>query len=120
MVPNDQSCPSHCCTTHEDGLRQTVADADRKYAGRINTRIKWTRHLQQRLYSSLVMDEPKTGPGQACNAHLTGKDGPVTTVAPALSRFGDFRAFLDGVKDAEAFEVLRGAEGTNYGDTILN
>jgi len=46
------------------------------------------------------------------DTHLAGKDDPVTTVAPALSRIGDFRAFLDGTHEAQAFEALRGAEGT--------
>lgn len=41
----------------EDGLRKTVANAHRKYASRINSRNKWTGHLWQGRYGSVVMDE---------------------------------------------------------------
>jgi hypothetical protein len=34
--------------SHEDGLRQTFANAHRRYAGRINARNKWTGHLELR------------------------------------------------------------------------
>ncbi len=39
----------------EDGLRKTVANAHRRYAARINARNKWTGHLWQGRYGSLVI-----------------------------------------------------------------
>jgi putative transposase len=126
---------------HRDGLRQTVANAHRKYAGRINTRNRWTGHLWQGRYGSVVMDEAhlmaafayvslnpvrarlvaraEEWPWSSAHAHLAGEDDQVTTVDPALSRVGDFRAILDGVHDGEAFEAIRGGEGTGrpIGDT---
>ena len=41
----------------EDGLRLTVANAHRRYAARLNARNKWTGHLWQGRYGSVVMDE---------------------------------------------------------------
>ena len=43
--------------SHEDGLRQTVANAHRRYAARINARNMWTGHLWQSRFGSVVMDE---------------------------------------------------------------
>jgi len=44
------------------------------------------------------------------SAHLTGKDDALTTVAPALSRIGDFAAFLEHDIDDNIFTALRHAE----------
>ena len=44
-----------------DGLRQSVANAHRRYAGRLNARNKWTGHLWQGRYGSVVMDEAHFG-----------------------------------------------------------
>ena len=41
----------------EDGLRLSVANAHRRYAARLNARNKWTGHLRQGRYGSVVMDE---------------------------------------------------------------
>ena len=41
----------------EDGLRATLADAHRRYTGRINARNKWTGHLWQGRFGSVAMDE---------------------------------------------------------------
>lgn len=69
---------------------------DQRLAGRINARNKWTGHLWQGRYGSVVMDE----------AHL------MAAFAPALSRIADFRVLLDGTHEGQAFAALRGAEGT--------
>jgi putative transposase len=116
-----------------DGLRQTVANAHRRYAARVNARNKWTGHVWQGRYGSVVMDEAhlysalayvslnpvrarlveraQDWPWSSARAHLTGKPDGVTTLAPALARVEDFAAFL-GAHDAAAFEALRRAEIT--------
>ena len=43
--------------TDAEGLRRSVADAHRRYSARINTRNRWTGHLWQGRYGSVVMDE---------------------------------------------------------------
>jgi putative transposase len=117
----------------EDGLRLTVANAHRRYAARLNARNKWTGHVWQGRYGSVVMDEAhlwnalayvslnpvrarlaeraQDWPWSSARAHLTGTPDGVTTLAPALERVEDFAAFL-GAHDAAAFEALRRAEIT--------
>ena len=117
-----------------DGLRLTVANAHRRYAARLNARNKWTGHLWQGRYGSVVMDEAhlyhalayvslnpvrarlveraQDWPWSSARAHLTGAPDGVTTLAPALERVGDFAAFLGAAYDADAFEPLRRAEIT--------
>jgi putative transposase len=116
----------------EDGLRRTVANAHRRYAARINARNKWTGHLWQGRYGSVVMDEEHLARAIACvslnpvraglveraddwrwssvRAHLAGTDDRLTTVAPVLERTGDFAAFLDLPRDEEHYTTLRRAE----------
>ena len=118
----------------EDGLRQSVANAHRRYAARLNARNKWTGHLWQGRYGSVVMDEAhlwhalayvslnpvrarlveraEDWPWSSARAHLTGQSDGITTIAPALERVGDFAAFLDAAHEAASFEPLRRAEIT--------
>ena len=120
--------------SHEDGLRQSLANAHRRYAARINARNKWSGHLWQGRYGSVVMDEPhlvnaiayvslnpvRAGlveraadwPWSSVPAHLAGRDDQLTTVAPALTRIGDFAAFLAAPIDDDDYAALRGAEVT--------
>jgi putative transposase len=118
--------------SHPDGLRQTVANAHRRYARRINARNKWTGHLWQGRFCSVVMDEAhlfhalayvSLNPVRAglvkhardwkwssVRAHLAGEDDEITRVAPGLARTGDFSAFLEQAHDDGQFEQLRRAE----------
>src|ERR1700678_1082037 len=118
----------------EDGLRQTFAEAHRRYTGRINARFKQTGHLWQGRFSSVVMDEPhfvaaaryvpmnpvRAGitaraadwPWSSVHAHLAGRDDAVVTVAPVLDRVDDFAAFLDEDADQAAIDALRLAKST--------
>jgi len=118
----------------EDGLRQTFAEAHRRYTGRINARFKQTGHLWQGRFSSVVMDEPhfvaaaryvpmnpvRAGitaraadwPWSSVHAHLAGRDDAVVTVAPVLDRVDDFAAFLDEDADQSAIDALRLAKST--------
>lgn len=120
--------------SHEDGLRQSVAVPHRKYAARINARNKWTGHLWQGRYGSVVMDEEhlvnafayiSLNPVRAglvehasdwkwssVHAHLSGKHDGITKITPALSRITDFAALLGGGYDLSKFEALRNAEVT--------
>ncbi len=118
----------------EDGLRQTFAEAHRRYTVRINTRFQQTGHLWQGRFSSVVMDEPhfiaaaryvpmnpvRAGltaraadwPWSSVHAHLAGRDDAVVTVAPILDRVGDFATFLDEDADRPAIDALRLAKST--------
>ena len=117
----------------EDGLRKTVANAHRKYASRINARNKWTGHLWQGRYGSVVMDEAHLynafayvvlNPVRAglveraqdwrwssIHAHL-GKEDGITNTKAASSRVGDFSEYLEANFDEESFKLLRGSEQT--------
>ena len=117
----------------EDGLRQTVANAHRKYAGRINARKQWTGHLWQGRFGSVVMDEAhlynafayvalnpvraglvkraRDWKWSSIHAHL-GKDDGITTTQPALERVGKFGHYLRRNFDEESFDAIRGSEQT--------
>lgn len=99
-----------------DGLRLTVANAHRRYASRLNARNRWTGHLWQGRYGSVVMDEAhlyhalayvslnpvrarlveraQDWPWSSARAHLTGTPDGITTLAPGLERVGISRHFL--------------------------
>jgi len=118
--------------SHEDGLRQCVANAHRRYARRINTRNQWTGHLWQGRFGSVVMDEAhlynaiayvSLNPVRArlarraqdwkwssVHAHLSGKPDGLTMIAPVLNRTGDFKTYLGQGFGDEEFEALRRAE----------
>ncbi len=119
----------------EDGLRRTFADAHRRYTGYINARMRVTGHLWQGRFGSVAMDEQhlahavryvSLNPVRAglvdraqhwkwfgVDAHLSGRNDRLVTVAPVLERYGDFAAFLDqGTDEDQAFRDLRRAEVT--------
>jgi putative transposase len=118
-----------------DGLRRCLADLHRRYTARINARQRWTGHLWQGRFASVVMDEkhlvaaaryvslnpvrarlverPQDWPWSSVRAHLAGRDDGVVKTAPLLDRLGDFAAFLETPFDEEAaFAPLRRAERT--------
>ncbi|WP_350333456.1 transposase [Coralliovum pocilloporae] len=117
----------------EDGLRTTVAHVHRKYAGRINARNRWTGHLWQGRFGSVVMDEDhlltafayvalnpvrarlveraEDWPWSSVHAILSGRDDGITTCEPVLTRIPDFRRFLlDHQESDEVYAVLRRGE----------
>lgn len=118
----------------EDGLRRTFADAHRRYTRYINARMRVTGHLWQGRFGSVVLDEEHLAnavryvslnpvraklveqaqewPWSSTNAHLSGCNDDLVTVAPVLERYGDFAAFLDQEEDATAFKMLRQSETT--------
>jgi putative transposase len=111
-----------------------VAGPNRKYAALINARNKWTGHLWQGRYGSVVMDEAhlynafayiSLNPVRAglvkraqdwkwssVRAHLTGRLDGVTKITPALLCIKDFAGMLGGEYDLRKFDALRMAEVT--------
>ena len=120
--------------SREDGLRQTFAEAHRRYTGAINARRRQTGHLWQGRFSSTPMDERhlyaavryvalnpvraglvgRAGdwPWSSTRAFLAGRDDGVVTVGPVLERTGDFAAYLGDDEDATAVAAIRGSRST--------
>lgn len=119
--------------SHEDGLRQTFADAHRRYTGFINARQRWTGHLWQGRFGAVLMDEAHLASAvryvslnpvrarlveraqdwrwSSVGAHLAGSDDPLVQVAPVLERYGDFGSFLgQAAKDDDAWRRLKQSE----------
>ncbi|MBL6927627.1 MAG: transposase [Rhodospirillales bacterium] len=117
---------------HADGLRATLADAHRRYTRHVNARNKWTGHLWQGRFGSVVMDEAhlagavryvSLNPVRAglvkraadwrwssVNAHLSGKGDRLVSPEPVLKRFPDFTALLESGEEEEMSKSLRAAE----------
>jgi putative transposase len=115
----------------KDGLRNTFAEAHRRYTGCINTRSRATGHVWQGRFGSVVMDENAVRyvslnpvraklvthahdwPWSSVAAHLAKQDDKLVNVAPILERYGDFAAFLvDATDDEPGFMRLRQSETT--------
>ena len=118
----------------EDGLRRALADANRRYARRVNAREGWRGHLWQERFGSFAMDEPQLHaaarhielnpvraglvaapeqwPWSSARAHLAGVDDAVVRVAPLLAAGGDWREHLAGRSDADLGARLRLHERT--------
>jgi putative transposase len=123
-----------------DGLRRALAQVHRRYAGHIHARERRTGHFWQGRFGAVAMDEDHLAAAvryislnpvrarlvkrardwrwSSVRAHLAARDDGVTTVAPVLSRFPDFAAFIGTDPDDDAFERLRRAEsiGRPLGD----
>jgi putative transposase len=115
-----------------DGLRRALAPVHRRYAGHVHARLRRTGHFWQGRFGAVAMDEDHLAAAvryislnpvrarlverardwrwSSVRAHLAARDDGVTTVAPVLSRFPDFAAFIDTDPDDDAFERLRRAE----------
>lgn len=117
----------------EDGLARTFRYVHRHYTGYVNARMRVTGHLWQGRFSSVAMDEAHLfaalryvalNPVRArlvakaedwswssVHAHFAGQDDHVVSVAPALERVGDFKAFLgEAFDEAITYAALRKAE----------
>ncbi len=116
-----------------DGLSQTFRHVHRHYTGYVNARMRVTGHLWQGRFSSVAMDEQHLhaalryvalNPVRArlvtraedwrwssVQAHYAERDDCVVSVAPALERVGDFKAFLgEDFDEAFTYAALRKAE----------
>jgi putative transposase len=118
----------------EVGLGLAVGEAHRRYTNFINARGRWTGHLFQSRFASVVMDEahliaaaryvpmnpvraklvsrPEDWPWSSARAHLAGKDDGLALARPLLDRIGDFAAFLAEPEAQSATSALRAAETT--------
>ena len=118
----------------ENGLRQAIGEAHRRYSRRINFREHWRGHLWQGRFASFVMDEayllaaaryvelnpvrakllaePGNYPWSSASAHLAGKDDMLVKVAPLLGLVPDWQAFLASGMDDEEIKTLRRHERT--------
>ena len=119
--------------THRGDLGQAVGEAHRRYTNFINARGRWTGHLFQSRFASVMLDDlhliravryVSLNPGRArlvgrpqdwkwssVRAHLAGVDDALVTVRPVLDRVPHLKALLEA--DAEEdFSDLRRAETT--------
>lgn len=118
----------------EDGLRRTFAMPHKRYTAMINRRNGWTGHLWQGRFNSSVMDEEhlmaavryvslnpvraglvtraEDWPWSSARAHLTTRDDGIVTVAPMISRVGDFAPYLSAEHDPKAVAALRRSYST--------
>jgi putative transposase len=101
---------------------------------RINARNRWTGHIWQGRFGSVVMDEghlahavryvslnpvrarlvarAEEWPWSSVRAHLSGHADGLTDLGPVLERFPDFASLLETEEDAAAANALRLAETT--------
>ena len=113
------------------GLSRAIGAAHRRYTHFINARGRWTGHLFQSRFASVVMDEShiiaavryvslnpvrahlvtqaQDWPWSSVRAHLKGDDDGLVAVAPVLARVPDFVALLADAGD-QGFGALRTAE----------
>ena len=118
----------------ETGLGLAVGEAHRRYTNFINARGRWTGHLFQSRFASVVMDEahliaaaryvpmnpvrarlvatPEAWPWSSARAHLGAQDDSLVRTRPLLDRIGDFAAFLAEAEEPTASAALRSAETT--------
>jgi putative transposase len=118
---------------HADALGLAVGEAHRRYTNFINARGRWTGHLFQSRFSSVVLDDDhflravgyvslnpvrarltdaaEQWPWSSVRAHLAGGDDTLVRVRPVLDRMPHFQAFLEASAD-EDFTALRRAEAT--------
>jgi putative transposase len=116
----------------EDGLRKTVANVHRRYARLINSRNKWTGHLWQGRFSSVVMDEehlyraiayvvlnpvraklvksPEDWRWSSIHAHLGKVEDGITSTDAVKARIDDFTAFINQTFKDDLFTPLRKSE----------
>jgi putative transposase len=115
-------------------LARALGETHRRYTGFINARARWTGHLFQGRFGSVVMDDAHfvvaaryvaLNPVRAklvpraqdwawssARAHLAGRDDGLVRVAPLLERIGTVGDWFDIEGDAPAFTELRAAETT--------
>ena len=96
--------------TSAERLARAIGETHRQYTGFVNARQRWTGHLFQGRFSSVVLDEehlmlaaryvalnpvrahlvqrPQDWAWSSIRAHLDGRDDGLVTVAPLLDRLG--------------------------------
>ena len=123
----------------EAGLARAVGETHRRYTNFINTRGRWSGHLFQKRFGSVVMDEAHLATAflyvalnpvrarltaKAANwrwastaAHLSGQEDGLVALKPLLERMPDFAERLaaaeaDSAGEMRAFQGLRSSEAT--------
>jgi putative transposase len=122
----------------EDALARAVGETHRRNTTFVNARARWTGHLFQSRFASVVMDEAhlqaaalyvglnpvrarlveraRDWPWSSVRAHLSGKPDGLTDLRPLRERMPDFAARLaagaPGPQEEAAFQALRMAEST--------
>ena len=121
------------CLTHADGLGRAVGEAHRRYTNFINARGRWTGHLFQSRFSSVVLDDThlvraaryvslnpararlvakaEDWPWSSARAHLCGVDDGYVAVRPILDRVPQLKELL-AANTEDDFTDLRRAETT--------
>jgi putative transposase len=118
---------------HRGDLGQAVGEAHRRYTNFINARGRWTGHLFQSRFASVVLDDlhliravryvslnpvraklvarPQDWKWSSVRAHLAGVDDALVTVRPVLDRIPQLKGLLEADEE-EDFSDLRRAEST--------
>ncbi len=114
----------------EDGLGKAIGETHRRYTNFINARGRWSGHLFQSRFASVVMDDAhlisavryvSLNPVRArlvpraedwawssVRAHLAGRDDELVTVKPVLDRVIAFaRLLAPNPDDESAFAKIR-------------
>ena len=119
--------------TRSDDLGRAVGETHRRYTNFINARGRWTGHLFQSRFASVVLDDthlicavryvslnpvrarlvsrPEDWRWSSVRAHLSGVDDALVTVRPVLDRIPHLKELLR-VDTQEDFSELRRAEAT--------
>jgi putative transposase len=119
--------------TRADDLGRAVGEAHRRYTNFINARGRWTGHLFQSRFASVVLDDihliravryvslnpvrarlvsrPEDWKWSSVRAHLSGSDDGLVTVRPVLDRIPHLKQLLE-VDMEDDFSDLRRAEAT--------
>jgi putative transposase len=117
--------------TRPGDLGRAVGEAHRRYTNFINARGRWTGHLFQSRFASVVLDDthliravryvslnpvraglvsrPEDWKWSSVRAHLSGVDDALVTVRPVLDRIPHLKELLQADAD-EDFSELRRAE----------
>ena len=122
-------------TPHSEGaLGRALGETHRRCTGFVNARARWTGHLFQGRFGSVVMDDAHfvvaaryiaLNPVRAklvahapdwawssARAHLAGRDDGLVRVAPLIERIGSVGAWFEADTDGASFAALRTAEAS--------
>jgi putative transposase len=111
---------------------RALGETHRRYTGFVNARSRWTGHLFQGRFGSVVMDDAHfvvatryvaLNPVRAklvaraqdwawssARAHLAGRDDGLVRVAPLIDRIGNVGEWFEAETDSASFSALRAAE----------